>query len=439
MPDNPDAALDALLPSHSHGGNVLAIHALHAPGTGELESRFVALSSQPPPPGDLVLGRHSPAPIVFCSGGQHRCRLPEPRRSPSHSGTDGRATLFPPRAVRVGRADVADADTHASETHGSQQSWNAPIPPTMCSTPPMRAQTLLVDISLGRECVVTLSGHEAERHFRACHFQGEEACEWRSLHQMSACGRAMAFRELFPDLVEVQDGLTRVGTQSLRLNKLLGQDHWPVYFSLRQEVPGGGDGKCSCWSEVLRGMHLNLAAGVGPSWDSWRERWSVVKSSIESAAYEACRLGDWSTALSLKLRHCVPGKVVQGISSTQGLASLIVFAKDKVLREAAQLAERVGVEHEDLSDLPKPQDNAWHCRMYALWRKKRLLAHPTLLSDSLVPSCPALEFQMLRNHWQVVPSKCVLIRSQMLWAWTDSRMCLPLCHNFPELLFSLTQ
>eukprot|EP00971_Amphidinium_carterae_P057112 1129226-Amphidinium_carterae.1 len=136
-----------------------------------------------------------------------------------------------------------------------------------------------------------------------------------------------------------------------------------------------------------------------PGWrtgTTWREQWSVVKSAIETAAHEvrdmtfafcdqapevqimlclrilqACKQGDWSTALALKNRNSVPGKVVKGIPSIQGITGLILSAKERVLREelAASLSP-------DIASDSVPKANEWHCRMYGMWRKKRLMAHP---------------------------------------------------------------
>eukprot|EP00971_Amphidinium_carterae_P154123 3056649-Amphidinium_carterae.1 len=260
-------------------------------------------------------------------------------------------------------------------------------------------------------------------------------------------GRARVFRDFFPDLVEIHAGYTRLGSESLScLDRLfcnlaqgilavsefhaqtLGQskppawsDRWPVYFHLQHADHNAGESKmpawiasCSCWSEVLQGMHLNLAEEAG---HSWRERWAVVKTAIESAAHEirslslsyrcqapdvqvmlclrllqACRHGDWASALTLKAKHDMPGKVVKGIPSMQAIASLLVEAKGKVLRADLDAS----LDHIE-SSTPL---YAWHCSMYGMWRQKRLQAHPTLSLGELAPLSPSEEIRCLRNHWR---------------------------------------
>eukprot|EP00971_Amphidinium_carterae_P150414 2982214-Amphidinium_carterae.1 len=192
------------------------------------------------------------------------------------------------------------------------------------------------EIVPGRVCAVSLSWHGVSRHFLTCQ-HGESFREWLViLHAikswydgfalefcclvgdwnmiLSQCdqldiatgaetgvvsGRARAFKELFPSLVEVQAGFTRLGATSLSsLDRLfcnvpqgllavsgfhaqiLGQckppswsDHWPVHFHLQSSDHSAGDSKLpawvaksSCWSEVLRGVHLNLSEDQGHTW-----------------------------------------------------------------------------------------------------------------------------------------------------------------------------
>eukprot|EP00971_Amphidinium_carterae_P250595 4974790-Amphidinium_carterae.1 len=112
---------------------------------------------------------------------------------------------------------------------------------------------------------------------------------------------------------------------------------------------------------------------------------------------QACKKGNWTEALSIKSRHCVPGKVEKGIPSIKGLAGLIHDAKNRVLKE--QLAESVA---DDPALVGKRQDNTWHCRMYAMWRRQRLLPHPTLVQEGFAPSSANREVEMLREHWSPV-------------------------------------
>eukprot|EP00971_Amphidinium_carterae_P095922 1898102-Amphidinium_carterae.3 len=214
------------------------------------------------------------------------------------------------------------------------------------------------EIVPGRACAVTILDPSAPLHILACHVHGERQLEWGAiltdikawsdLHAgelccmvgdwnmlLSVCDQidittGEANETVFPTMLKCRRG-TPDSTQILGQSKPPSwSDHWPVYFHLQPAEFTIGDtklpswvAKSSCWSEVLRGMHLQLSEGASTS---WRERWSAVKTAIESAAHEAPEIqitlclrilhavkqGDFSSAMALRSKHGVPVKTARG-------------------------------------------------------------------------------------------------------------------------------
>eukprot|EP00971_Amphidinium_carterae_P265002 5256945-Amphidinium_carterae.1 len=50
----------------------------------------------------------------------------------------------------------------------------------------------------------------------------------------------------------------------------------------------------------------------------------------------------------------------------------------------------------------RSKDNAWYCRMYGLWKQKRVATHPCLAISDVKPSRPSEEVNLIRKHWEPV-------------------------------------